>query len=106
MNDGAGHTGSATFTVQTHYAAWAAGFLPADLSNPAGNNDGDTLTNLQEYAFGTNPTVSTGGSITYTPGGSVTTPGSPVALNTLAGRRRRGLPRGIRTPQEPSGRQA
>jgi uncharacterized repeat protein (TIGR02543 family) len=79
-------TGSATFTMgsanttlytewKTPYNAWAAGFLPADVSNPAGNNDGDTLTNLQEFAFGTQPTASTG-KIVYS-GGVVTTPGAP-----------------------------
>ena len=57
------------------YDTWAAGFLPADVSNPAGNNDGDGLTNLQEFAFGTQPTGSTG-EIVYS-GGILTTPGAP-----------------------------
>jgi len=57
------------------YDTWAAGFLPADVSNPAGNNDGDGLTNLQEFAFGTQPTDSTG-EIVYS-GGTLTTPGAP-----------------------------
>jgi autotransporter-associated beta strand protein len=57
------------------YDTWAASFLPADVSNPAGNNDGDGLTNLQEFAFGTNPTDSTG-EIVYSDG-TLTTPGAP-----------------------------
>jgi hypothetical protein len=57
------------------YDTWAAAYSPADLSNKAGNNDGDSLTNLQEFAFGTNPTVSTG-EIAYS-GGTLTTPGAP-----------------------------
>jgi fibronectin-binding autotransporter adhesin len=72
-----------TITVRTPYETWAAGYLPADVSNPALNFDGDGLTNLQEYAFGTNPTVSSGGSITWTPGspvGSVTSRGTPVVI--------------------------
>jgi hypothetical protein len=66
--------------LENPYKVWAAGFLPgADVSNPAGNNDGDTLTNLQEYAFGTDPTVTTSGSITHS-GGVVTAAGLPVPV--------------------------
>jgi autotransporter-associated beta strand protein len=39
------------------YSTWAADFVPADVSNPAGDNDGDGLTNEEEYAFGLNPTL-------------------------------------------------
>ena len=39
------------------YTTWAAGYLPGtDVSNPAGDNDGDGLSNFKEYAFGLNPT--------------------------------------------------
>ena len=61
-------------TGLSYYDAWANGFLPTDVSNPAGNNDGDSLKNLQEFAFGTLPTVSTGEIVVS--GGSVT-PGAP-----------------------------
>ena len=51
-------TGVLTLTVAgSDYDTWAAGFPPADVSNPAGDNDGDGLTNQQEYAFGLNPTL-------------------------------------------------
>ena len=49
------------------------------------NPDSDGLTNLQEFAFGTDPTVSSSGSIAYVAGGAVTTPGSPVAVNVAVG---------------------
>jgi hypothetical protein len=39
------------------YENWASAYWPADISNPAGDNDGDGLTNQQEYAFGLNPTL-------------------------------------------------
>jgi hypothetical protein len=72
--------GSANVTLyaewKTPYNAWAAGYLPNDVSNPALNFDGDTLTNLQEYAFGTDPTVSSSGEIAYS-SGALTTPGVP-----------------------------
>ncbi|OYV06248.1 MAG: hypothetical protein CFE26_07320, partial [Verrucomicrobiales bacterium VVV1] len=69
-----------TITVRTPYAAWAATYLPgADVSNPALNFDSDGLTNLQEYAFGTDPTVSSGGSITWS-GAVVTQRGTPVVI--------------------------
>jgi autotransporter-associated beta strand protein len=55
------YTGSASGTlvigaVATDYDTWAMAYLPADVTNPAGDNDGDGMTNLQEYAFGLNPT--------------------------------------------------
>ena len=47
-------TGSA---VVSDYSAWATAYLPADVSNPAADTDGDGLNNQQEYAFGLNPTL-------------------------------------------------
>jgi hypothetical protein len=71
-----------TITVRTLYATWAATYLPgADVSNPNGDNDGDGFNNLMEYAFGTNPTTASSGSIVWVDGGAVTTPGQPVAFN-------------------------
>ena len=53
-------TGGGTLTVggvpiASPYDTWAATFLPADVSNPAGDNDGDGLVNQKEFAFGLNP---------------------------------------------------
>ncbi len=48
--------GTGTVTVGSDYDTWAAGYLPADVSNPAADHDGDGMTNQQEYAFGLNPT--------------------------------------------------
>ena len=67
--------------------AWANGTFvpPLTAKLPGDNQDGDTLTNLQEYAFGTQPTVSYSGPIVYDLDGNVTTPGSPVATNFAVG---------------------
>lgn len=74
-----------TLTVLTAYQTWANGYLPTDVSNTAGNNDADSLTNLQEFAFGTNPTTTTSGTITYIANGEVTSPGLPEARNLASG---------------------
>jgi hypothetical protein len=71
--------------VQDPYGTWAAGYAPADLRNKAGDYDGDTLTNLQEFAFGTNPTVSTG-AITIDGSGNVTNgKGRPIPYLAAVG---------------------
>jgi len=59
------------------YDTWANGTFtpPLTAKLPGDNQDGDSLTNLQEFAFGTQPTVSTG-EIVYS-GGTLTTPGAP-----------------------------
>ncbi|MCX6879086.1 MAG: autotransporter-associated beta strand repeat-containing protein, partial [Verrucomicrobia bacterium] len=64
------------------YGTWANGTFAngATLSDkdPTHDPDGDTLTNLQEYAFGMDPTVSFSGGIVYVTDGSVSTHGQPV----------------------------
>ncbi len=72
--------------VSTPFDSWIAANHP-NLSDKtsAGNPDGDTLTNLQEYAFGTDPSVANSGSIAYTPGANVGSPGLPAALNLATG---------------------
>ena len=67
------------------YTQWLTGFtFPAGADQtPAGDADKDTLTNLQEYAFGTNPTLSTGALIAHT-GAAVTAHGSPTLTGTNA----------------------
>jgi hypothetical protein len=66
----------------TPYDNWANGtFVPALTAKlPGDNQDGDSLTNLQEYAFGTQPTVSTG-EIEYVNGGAITTTGTPKTVS-------------------------
>jgi autotransporter-associated beta strand protein len=71
-------TGVALGTISTSpYDTWANGTFVPPLTQklPGDNQDGDSLDNLQEFAFGTQPTVSTG-PIVYVSGGSVT-PGTP-----------------------------
>jgi hypothetical protein len=64
-------------TGSSPFETWANGTFDPSLTQklPGDNQDGDSLTNLQEFAFGTQPTVSTG-PIVYVSGGSVT-PGTP-----------------------------
>lgn len=54
-------TGPGTISVPpgpgTPYSQWADSFLPADVSDPSGDNDHDGLTNQQEFAFGLDPLV-------------------------------------------------
>ena len=70
-------------TASTPYDTWADGFLPTDVSDPTGNGDGDSLTNLLEFAFGTNPTVSDGSSLVWSDPGF--TPGTPVVSHSFPG---------------------
>jgi autotransporter-associated beta strand protein len=54
-----------------------------DVNNVTGvrgaDDDGDSFSNLMEYAFGTNPQVASSSSITFS-GGAVTSPGQPLLL--------------------------
>jgi autotransporter-associated beta strand protein len=72
-----------TITVHTLFDTWAnATYVPPLTMKLAGDDqDGDTFINLMEFAFGTQPTVSSSGSIVWVNGGAVTTPGQPVAIN-------------------------
>ena len=74
-------SGVGTLTVTSGpYDTWANGtYSPALTAKlPTDNQDGDSLNNLQEFAFGTQPTVSTG-EIAYA-AGSLTTPGAPKVV--------------------------
>jgi autotransporter-associated beta strand protein len=70
-----------TVTAGTPYDTWANGSFAKAFTDklPGSNPDGDGLTNLQEFAFGTDPTVSSGGSITWS-GAAVTGHGTPVVI--------------------------
>jgi autotransporter-associated beta strand protein len=58
------------------YDDWAAGFAPDDVSDPTLDFDSDGLSNQLEFAFGTDPTVSDAGALTWD--GTNFTPGAPV----------------------------
>lgn len=63
----------------TPYQSWANGpfAYPFIDTSSASDPDHDSRVNLLEYAFGTDPTVSSGGSISYGVGGTVTAHGQP-----------------------------
>jgi hypothetical protein len=73
--------------VSASYGSWINGTFDNALSQqePEDNPDGDSFNNLQEFAFGTDPTLSGGASIDYVPGGAVTSPGQPIAANLSTG---------------------
>ncbi len=63
------------------YSTWASGsFLNPPFTNntPNSNPDGDSLINLQEFAFGLDPTDSTTRPISYVQGGALTSTGTPI----------------------------
>jgi hypothetical protein len=68
-----------------NYDDWAAGVFEKAFTDtdPTHNPDGDTLTNLQEFAFGTDPTATTG-AITLDGNGNVTN-GKGTPIPYLAG---------------------
>lgn len=78
VNDGAGHTGSTTFTVRSLFDSWAGGSgLSGGNATAGANPDGDSLTNLLEFAFGMNPTSPVVAPLSYVPNGT-TIPGTPI----------------------------
>lgn len=59
VTDGSSHDGLSAFKVQSAYDNWSSGsfvnsFIDIDSNS---NPDGDGLSNLQEFAFGTDPTL-------------------------------------------------
>ncbi len=63
--------------LPTPYEQWADSFPGFTDTATTSNPDGDTLTNLMEFAFGTDPTASTSGPITYE-GETITSLGLPT----------------------------
>lgn len=85
--DGNSKTGSSSsITILTYYGVWIAGYpsLTGADALPGADPDGDGLTNLQEYAFGMNPTNPAIPGITHA-GGVLTSTGPPYAVNFAAG---------------------
>ncbi|NNM30583.1 MAG: DUF642 domain-containing protein [Akkermansiaceae bacterium] len=82
-------TESVSLVVTTVYENWAAGYglsgaaaaTTADIEN---GGTGDGMTNLLEFGFGTDPTVSDNNSLTVTDGANFT-PGQPVVVVTWNG---------------------
>jgi hypothetical protein len=70
------------------YSAWTAGTFSHPFTQTAinFNPDGDELINLQEFAFGLDPTIHNYGMLDYVAGGEVIQTGKPVLRNfALAG---------------------
>lgn len=71
-----------TVSNLTPYQIWTGGTFTNNFTDTAltSNPDGDNLTNLQEFAFGTDPTSSVIAPLTYVPNGT-TNPGIPILEN-------------------------
>lgn len=69
-------------TVKSVYESWSGGGFSKPLTQtlPGDDPDLDGLSNLLEFAFGTDPTVPTPGLIAYS-GGTVTALGQPLIMN-------------------------
>jgi len=73
-------TGTVSVTViggSSTYEGWAAEYPDHDLSDPYADSDGDGISNLQEYAFGLDPTTPSAGVISHADG-VVTGRGTPT----------------------------
>ncbi len=91
-NDGRAQTSdevviTVTSTGMSIYNTWAEtnGLTGVNNTAPEEDHDGDGLTNLQEFAFGMNPTSSASNPLSYTPNGTTvgsTLGGTPVLENT------------------------
>ncbi len=75
-----------TIPTSSPYTMWSqqSFTFPFSLSSPSNNPDGDGMNNLQEFAFGSDPTVG-GQTISYIANGAVTSGGLPFAMNLAAG---------------------
>lgn len=85
VDDGAFHTGSVTVTVRSLFENWAGSSgLSGGAAGPGVDPDGDGLTNLQEFAFATNPMGARPGPIQIDQDGKVVAPGLPTIKNFAA----------------------
>jgi uncharacterized repeat protein (TIGR02543 family) len=85
VDDGAGHTGSATFSVMSLFDEWLSSTgLTGEDADPNADSDGDGLTNLQEFAFGTDPSAGRPGPVQIDQDGKVVSPGLPDIKNFAA----------------------
>jgi hypothetical protein len=67
--------------VPAKYAAWTGNFTNFTEIGPSANPDGDRMSNIMEFAFGTDPTVQDSSSLAID--GSVH--GSPIPVNLGSG---------------------
>lgn len=83
VDDGEGSTGSVTIAgIASVYQSWAvAAGLTGGNADPNTSPDGDLLANLQEFAFGTDPTVENFNTLEFVVGGEITSAGSPIILD-------------------------
>jgi fibronectin-binding autotransporter adhesin len=89
--EGASYTTNAALTLYAKwtmlpYTSWVSGTFTNTFTDTAltANPDGDSLTNLQEFAFGTDPTASVLSPISFDSGGAVNSTGVPKLMNFAA----------------------
>jgi uncharacterized repeat protein (TIGR02543 family) len=75
-----------TVNPASAYTNWSAGSFarPFSVTGMSGNPDGDAFTNLQEFAFGMDPTDPVVRPLAFTIGGNLTQAGPPVPINFAA----------------------
>lgn len=71
-----------TVLTATPYNIWTVGTFSQSFNStsPTGNSDGDSLTNLQEFAFGTDPTDSRTTALSFVEGGALNGTGTPILV--------------------------
>lgn len=84
VNDGASHTGSAMFDIQSLYSGWAGGSFARAFTDTmlTSDPDGDSLNNLLEFAWNMDPTSPVHSPLYYVAGGTVLETGIPILENT------------------------
>jgi hypothetical protein len=74
-----------TATTGSPYQTWINGYpsIPVADRDPEDDADSDNVTNLMEFAFGTDPTSGSSGPNDLVYAASVTTPGKPILTQTV-----------------------